>query len=98
MAGLGIRYGCSEQYSLGASVGRAIAWSFVGSWSLVFLGAGHGAGALPLPSFFAVLAKFGAPNYFLLSLPHIAFSPLVPIVSFLYFAFYTAKGRSSTDA
>lgn len=42
MAGLGIRYGRNEKYSLGASVGRARAWSFVGSWSLVFFGAGHG--------------------------------------------------------
>jgi hypothetical protein len=90
MLPLGARYGRKASYSLGGSVGRAILWSLIGSWSLVFGGGGHGAGALPLPSFLALVFALSKSGLFLFSFPHVAISPLVPILGFVFIAAHKA--------
>jgi hypothetical protein len=90
MLPLGARYGRNPACSFGGSVGRAIMWSLAGCWSLVFVGGGHGAGVLPLPSVlalaFAALSAAGKNSFFLLSFPHVGISPLVPIAGFVLIA------------
>jgi hypothetical protein len=102
MLPLGAGYGCNPAYSFGGSVRRAIVWSLVGCWSLVFVGGGRGAGALPLPSVlalaFAALSAAGKNSFFLLSFPHVGISPLVPIAGFVLIAARKAKALPTGNA
>ena len=100
MLPLGARYGRKPAYSFGGSVWRAILWSLVGSWSLVLLGGGHGAGVLPVPSIVAlaisVCAAASNSSVLLESFPHVAISPLVPIAAYVFIAANKAEGGSGS--
>ena len=96
MGNIGWKYGFNVRYSAAKALLRAVAWSCLVCWSLTIVVAGHGGGALPLPSIFSVMGKLLIPpeNY-VATIPHFLLSPLIPILCFIFAAHCTSKHKSA---
>ena len=87
MSYIGFLYGRKTKFLLRATLIRAFAWSCIVCWSLTIFGGGHGGSLVPLPSVLALLASLAFAGG--LENPIYPWTtPLIPILCFLYFAYF----------